>query len=179
MFSFSLGGSRGSSSSRTTSTEKGTQTTQRLNDRDQFNLRSLIDMFSGELQSDGPFTREAALADISGMVDNLFRNYRESTVPQIMTQQQQTGGFGQSTAQLMANDAFARTVAEGAGLQFGAVTGYEQLQNQRRQTSLSGLGTNLEALLRSLETTSIDTTVESKTRGKSSSMSLGGGFGPA
>lgn len=174
--SFSLGGSRSKSSSKSTSTERGTQTTKRLNVADQTGLRELIDMFSAELQSEGPFTRDAALTDVAGMVQNLFTKYREQAVPQIMSQQQQTGGFGQSTTQMLANDAFSRTVAEGTGLQLGAVQAYEGMQNARRQTSLGGLGTNLEALLKAFETTDIDTTVTSKTTGKSSGSSAGIGF---
>lgn len=176
-FSFSIGGSKSSSKSKTTSREKSTQTTQRLSSQDQLNLRNLIAMFSGELGEEGPFTREAALADISGMVDNLFTRYSEEKVPAILSQQQQTGGYAQTTAQTLANDAFARTVAEGAGLQFGAVSQYAALNDQLRRTSMEGLGINLDALLKAQETTSLDRTVTSVTRGKGSGVSAGAGFG--
>ena len=168
-----FGGSSSRSSSRSSGTETGTNNVQRLTDPERRNLSDTADFFGNASKQAGPFTREAALEDVDGFVQNLFKRFSEEALPEIFSQQSSSGGFGSTTAQQLSNDAFARTVAEGAAKQFEAVSRFGELQELVRKTNIQGLGTSLQALLQADQTETFNTRVSSKSSGRSKSFGAG------
>jgi hypothetical protein len=92
-------------------------------------------------------SNERAAADTAGAVGNIFRQYRETALPEIFNTQTQTGTFSGSTAQLMANDAFARTANQAAELQLGVASSYINQSLQARDQLISQFGQLLAANL--------------------------------
>lgn len=179
--SFSIGGGRGSSSSRSTTTgsESGRSTTTRL-DQDQLDLvQQLTSLLAGNLQGGGTqFSANQARQDVQGSIENLYRTYSESVLPQIFSTQAGAGAYNSSTAQLLANDAFARTTAEAGALELQAITDYAQLGQQQQNITLQGLQALLNAQLQARETQEYSSSFTSTTRsrGSGSSFNLSGGY---
>jgi hypothetical protein len=176
MFGFSLGGGKEKSKSSTSGTENLDQTITRLNAEDQNMVRDMIATFTRQQGEGDAFTRERALQDVRGRVEGLFTQYREQAIPEIMSAQNRVGGYASTTGQRLANDAFARTVAEGAKLELEATKTYADIASMIRQVAQQGQGLGLEALLQSEEKTKATSKVKSKTSGKSSGMNAGLGL---
>jgi hypothetical protein len=141
-------------------------------------LKGLLTQFG--LGATGPdkFSRANALRDINGNVKQLFTDYSEQVVPKILEQQQGTGGYSGSGAQLLSNDAFARTVAQAATLQQGAVKDYAAMSDSSRTLNLQGLSTTLQGLLGAKKNTTEDSNFSSNNSSKSTGLStkVSGGY---
>ncbi len=187
-FSLGFGGGKSSSTqtsssnSTTTGKESSNQTTQRL---DQATLDAVTKIFtdlSGGI-GDRPaeLSKDAAIADTQGVVQNLFDNFSKSVLPQIMQKAFTGGAYNSTAANLIANDAFAQTVNKAAEVQLGAISQYEAAGTARQQVQNTTLGTILQTLLGSKEVTNLVSSLESNTKssatGKTKGKSASGGFG--
>lgn len=166
-----------SSSSKSTGAETSNTNTRRLSDADYESLSATLRrMQSGSEEEDAKYSKEAAIRDTKGLVDSIFSEYRKTDLPQIMEQQGKTGGYSSSGAQLLSNDAFATATNKAASTVLGAIQGYSQIQNDKRQTSIQGLSSILSGLLQARESSTVDsvfsTNSSSKAKGKSASLSL-------
>lgn len=90
------------------------------------------------------FTRENAIADTSGIVQNILQQSRESALPNILGASAGGGAYSGTTQQILANDANARAVAQSASVVSQAITNYGQLnlqeQNQKVAQLMAALG---------------------------------------
>lgn len=161
-----FGGSAGVSTTGTTSSGSSTEKSniRRLSEADEAFVSNLMRNFSAGTDADLAGARSRALKDVKGSVNQLFSEFSNTVLPQIMTQQNKTGGYNSSTSQLLTNDAFARTVAQGAALTLNAVSQYENAALAKSAQALQGLGTSLDALLQASQTGNVATDSSSKSR---------------
>jgi hypothetical protein len=112
----------------------GTETTSPGNDAQaliqQFLARALPGIDSGQ------YSKEAAIKDSSGLVDQIMKQFTEGGLPQIYQAQQNSGGYNSTTAQLMSNDAVSRAAAAGAAATSKTITDYSQIQQQQKESLL-------------------------------------------
>ena len=80
------------------------------------------------LKDNQAYSKSAAIADSQGAIAELFRQYRNDSLPAIYQQQSNSGGYNSTTGQLLANDAFASTVSKGAALQLDTIQKYRTTQ---------------------------------------------------
>jgi hypothetical protein len=94
-------------------------------------LLSIIDSAGGFLgDSQNKYNKESAIGDAQGIVSNIFRDYKNTALPQIFNAQNSAGGYGSSTGQLLANDAFGAATAKSADAVLKNITDYRKIQQQ-------------------------------------------------
>ncbi len=164
---FSFGGSKNKSKSGSSATETVDQVVTRLGSADVAKLNNLLATFTSQQAGGDAFSREAALRDVSGQVADLFSRYKTEAVPQILQAQRGSGGYASTTAQRLADSAFAQTVAQGAKLQTDAVKQYADIAAVIRQTGQQGIGIVLDALLQANVKSATTSVGKSATTGKS------------
>lgn len=171
----------GTSSARTSGNETSSQVTQRLDDKSIAGLTSLLQAIQGNLTGNNEFSKEAALQDSEGVVKELFAQYSQNLLPQIISKASRTGAYNSTAAQLLADNAFAETVSKAAEVKLNTVAQYSQAASQRQQTQTQTLGTILQGLLQARETTNLSSVLnsltDSKFSGKSSTKQLSAGIG--
>ena len=96
------------------------------------------------------FSQSNAKASANGTVAALFRDYKNDVLPKIFNLNNQTGTYNSSTAQLLANDAYASTVAKAAQAVMNQQNQFGQLQNNAKTDSYGSVGKNLSVLLSQL-----------------------------
>jgi hypothetical protein len=174
-----LFGASGSASLSTTDSKSSGNSSEnaivrRLNSEDEAFVQQLVRQFSGGAAADLGAARKQALTDVKGGVDALFAEYKDTALPQIMGKQAQTGGYGSTTAQMLTNDAYARTVAQGQKLAIDAVTQYENTALAKSGQAMQGLGLSLQSLLQAQQTS--DTKSKFDTRSSATTKSASGSF---
>lgn len=100
-----------------------TQTTTNTSPAAAANIEQLLAVLTGRATS-GDYSKDAAFADSDAILAQIFRDFSEGTLPKIYQAASGTGGYNSSTAQLLANDAFARTVAAGQQAKLKAASDY-------------------------------------------------------
>lgn len=180
---FSAGGARTTSSSTTDSSASGRESSQastrRLTEQQYNELSRTMRTLQRDVDEfDQAYSKEAAIRDSKGLVADIFRQYRETDLPQILQSQSQAGVYSNTGTQMLANDAFARTTSAASSAVLQAIQNYAGIQTERRNVSQQALSTVLSGLLAAREdsaTSSLfSTTSRSKT--KSSSTQLSAGF---
>ena len=84
--------------------------------------------FNNMLSQTGQYSRENAIGDANGVVANIFRQYKNTDLPQIFQAQNTSGGYNGTTTQLLANDAFASANAKAADAVLKNIIDYRRLQ---------------------------------------------------
>lgn len=172
-----LGFSSSSTSSKSSGSESGLQETVRLDDGGISFLDELYKLFGQRATKEGEFTREKAIEDTEGTVNQLFQQFAETMVPDILSSQAQTGGYSGTTAQQLSNDAFARTLREGAALRLQTIGNYAQINQQQQALDVESMAQALQARLQAREQTSLESKFKSRTSSRGSSFGIGGKFG--
>jgi hypothetical protein len=184
MASFGFGGSAststttesGQSTARTSGNESSKQTTQRLSDSNISDLTALLNTIQGNITGKKEFSREAAIQDSAGIIQDLFTQYSQQALPQIISKASQSGAYNSTAAQLLADNAFAETISKSAQVRTNAIAQYAQADATRQQVQTQTLGTILQALLQSKETTDLNSVLNSVTNsnftGKSTNKSF-------
>lgn len=177
MFGASASYSQSSTTSSGSGSEQSNSVTQRLNS-DQINyLSNLLGTMGDEMAYDPNYSKDAAIADSQGIVDNIFRSYRESSLPNILERQTQTGAYSGTGTQLLANDAYARTTSQASEAVMNAIMGYADIQNQRRATASNAMSSILGGLLSAREETTASSQFRTDSQSKTTGMSVGASFG--
>lgn len=116
-----------------------------------------------------------------GAVDALFRDYRESSLPQIFSGMTGAGAFNDTSSQLMANDAYGRTVSSAAELELGVANTFTNQALSARQQMLEQFTNLLAHNIQTQEKTSGfgSRTGTETTHGKrtGTNVSVSGGYG--
>lgn len=169
-----MGGSTTTKTSITNSSGSGSQNqnsnTRRLSVDDELYIKDLMKAFGGRTNADLGSARQQAMTDTQGAVSDLFKQFKDTALPNILSAQQRTGGYGATTAQMLSDDAFARTVSSAAGLQLNAINQYETMALNKSQQALSGLSTSLQTLLQANETTTAESSFKSRAKSRTDSM---------
>lgn len=165
----------GQSTARTSGNESTNQVTQRLSDANITDLNSLLQTIQGNLTGKPEFSREAAIQDSAGIVKDLFAQFSQVALPQIISKATQTGAYNSTAAQLLADNAFAETVSKGAQVRTNAIAQYAQADAAKQQAQTQTLGTVLQSLLQAKETTNLTSVLNSLTnssyKGKTTNQS--------
>lgn len=120
-----------------------------------------------------------------GAVGEIFRQYRETDLPQILGQQNSTGAYGSTAAQMLSNDAFARATGRAAELSLGVGTQVLAAQQNERTNLLNQFAQLLQANLQQNVTRKYNDKSTTKgqsinqTRGMSYSLAASYGTGGA
>lgn len=173
---YSISGDSTYSHSKTDSSSQGRESTsssvRRLDDQTYQELqRTLRRMQAGAEEEDPRYSKQAAINDTKGIVDSIFADYADTALPQILERQGQSGGYSSTGTQLLANDAYSRTTAKASEVVLQAIQGYAATQNEKRQTSIQGLGTVLEGLLAAREDSTSSSTFNTSSRSRTSGWS--------
>lgn len=181
---WSVSGSLTHSKSKSNTTSSGSESTRsstrRLDTAQEQELKNLLTQFGLDMQTDdAQFGKNAAIADASGLLNDLFTQYRENELPQILGAQGQSGAYGSTGAQILSNDAYARTVNKGAATILGNVQNYAAIQQGQRQNNIAAFSSVLEGLLGAKENTSVDSLFKttSKTNSSGWSHNVSGKYG--
>lgn len=100
-------------------------------------IQTLLPMLLQNLTS-GDFSRESAIKDSQGEVDDIIKQLKDSGIPLISQQQNNAGAYNSTTASLLANDLASRAAGQGALAQGKTIDAYARLQ-QNKVTQLIAL----------------------------------------
>lgn len=178
-FSGSFTKSKSKSSTTASGSEQTQSSTRRLDAAQQEELKRLLTQFGlSSTTEDVAFSKSAAIRDATDMVNSIFADYREQELPQILGGMSASGAYSATGGQLLSNDAMARTTNKAAQTVLGNIASYAGIANQKRQTSIAGLDTAVNALLASQEDTTMSSQFQTRSQTKSSGSSgkLSGSF---
>lgn len=180
---WSVSGSTSASTSGTESSGSGNQdtrqNTRRLSLADEKYLQDLMKQFGAGSQADTGSARKQAIADSNAAITDLFTQFKNTALPDIMSQQAKTSGYGSTTTQLLANDAFSSAVSKGASLRLNAIADYENRALSKSQLALSGLSTSLQSLLQANETSTSSSEYQTRAKSRTNTLSstISGSYG--
>ena len=95
-------------------------------------VQSWVDTASARFQST-EFSKSTAFSDADSLMADLFEAHRETDLPKIYNRECQAGLYNSTSAQLMANDAYARKVSEAARLKIDTAKAYAEVETGRAQ----------------------------------------------
>lgn len=169
-FSLNLGGGKSKSSTSSSSSTVATS----MDAAAKAQLDELTSLLLGKVGAgaDGAFSKESALKDVSGVVQGIFSEFRDTTLPQLFDASGSAGVFNSTALQRMADNAFGQAVGKAAGVTLDAIKSYAGIEQAQQGQQLEGL---LQALgLQSNAYKTESSTGSSFTKAKGSSFSLGG-----
>jgi hypothetical protein len=85
------------------------------------------------------FSREQAITDSAGAIQQVIRNFKEQTLPKLYVAESGTGGYNSSAKTMMANDLATRAAEAAAAIQSTNIANYAQIQQGRENALLSGV----------------------------------------
>ena len=74
----------------------------------------MTDLIPRLTKKDIEYSKDTAIADAQGTVNNIFDTYKDEALVQVYHPQCIANGYNSTTMQLLANNAYAKTVSEGA-----------------------------------------------------------------
>lgn len=169
-------------SSSSSGTERGSTSTRRLGDQQYSELSRTLRTLQRDVEEEDPlYSKSAAIKDSRGLVESIFNQYRESDLPNILTQQGQAGAYSSTGTQMLANDAFARANTQASSAVLQAIGSYAGIQSEKRSVAGQSLSTVLQGLLAAREDiatqSAFDTKSKAKSVGKTTKVSTEGGWG--
>lgn len=193
--------SKGTSTTNTSASQTGSSTTNASGTTDSTSMdaasKALLDRFtaamSDKIGTGGQgFTKADAVNDVAKTIEGIFRQYKEVDLPQIAAVAGQSGAYGSTNTAMLANDAFAESIAKASALTLSTIKDYAGIStaNEAAFTNslLSAFQLQAEAVKKQTEsatsasTSKTDSTSTSKTdylatdKTKSKKTSLGLGF---
>lgn len=178
----SLGGGSEKSKTRSssTSTTTGTNVTIGMDAASKKRLDDFMGLLMGRVSGgtgeDPRYSKEAAISDSQGMVASIFDRYRKDALPDIFSSQGRAGAYNNTSAQLMANDAFAQANTAAAGVVMDTIVKYAQLGQQEEgqdfETLLNIFGLQNKAYSKEI----IDQTTTENGTSRTSGQSAKAGF---
>ena len=74
----------------------------------------MTDLIPRLTKKDIEYSKDTAIADAQGTVNNVFEQFKDEALVQVYYPQCIANGYNSTTMQLLANNAYAKTVSEGA-----------------------------------------------------------------
>ena len=74
----------------------------------------MTDLIPRLTKKDIEYSKDTAIADAQGTVNNVFEQFKDETLVQVYYPQCIANGYNSTTMQLLADNAYAKTVSEGA-----------------------------------------------------------------
>lgn len=122
---------------------------------------------------------QLAQQQAQGAIQNIFAQMSEQYLPQLMGAQVNSGAYGGTTAQLLANDAFARATNQGAELALGQANTLTGQSISNRQLMLNQFAQLLQANLQQNVTREYDSKTVGNSITKTRGMNLNAAWDPA
>jgi hypothetical protein len=88
---------------------------------------------------DSQYTKDKAIADSSGVVDSIFKKFKEVALPQIYTAQNQSGGYNSTGAQQLADSAYGQATADSASVVLDTINKYGTLHQGLLKDTMTSL----------------------------------------
>ena len=85
--------------------------------------RVMTELIPRLLQTDSTYSKQNAINDSSGAINSLFENFKDE-IPAVYQPECIVNGYNSTTMQLLVNNAFAKTMVEGAKLQLANIKDY-------------------------------------------------------
>ena len=85
--------------------------------------RVMTELIPRLLQTDTTYSKQNAIADTNSAINSLFDNFKDE-VPVVYQPECIVNGYNSTTMQLLVNNAYAKTVSEGAKLQLATIKDY-------------------------------------------------------
>lgn len=108
-------------------------------------IQGIDQLFSQLLGTTDQYSKQSAIADAQGLVQNIFQQYAITDLPQIYQAENSSGGYNATTSQLLADNAFATTTVKAADTVMDAIKSYRGLQ-QSDFTTLAQLISSIPAV---------------------------------
>lgn len=86
---------------------------------------------------DKSYSRENAIADSQGFIQQIFNDFEKSSLPKIYSNPRASGVYNDTSTQLIANDAFSSAVAKGQSQLVQNILAYAQARNQQLSPVMS------------------------------------------
>ena len=103
------------------------------------------------------FTKSAAKSDSQSVYADIFRDYREKDLPEIYSRQCRSGVYNDTSSQLLANDAFSRTVDKAGRVTIDTIKAYADIEVSRSNPVNQGFNTLLQDRRNTHETSKEET----------------------
>lgn len=124
------------------------QTVLRLRDDEKLKLTSALDhALNDYIQSE--FKKTNAIVDARAARDDAFHTYADEYLPQLYGKLCASGAYNSTAAQLLANDAYARTVVKAQQNELQNIKDYAQLHNQEGNLVVAIFGRLIESYTQS------------------------------
>lgn len=172
-------GSLGGQISSGKSTTVGSSTSKTTNTAFDAVAKGQLDAFTAQLLSqiqagpDAAFSKDAATNDTREAISNIFTEYSEQDLPQILSLQSQSGTYSNTQTQQLANDAFARTVGKAGSLLLDTIAKYAGIQQAGRETDSASLLGALQLQRDAFSAQDVVQTSTSETKSKKKGFSFG------
>lgn len=173
------GGSIGFSATSGKSTTNANGTSKTTNTAFDAVAKGQLDAFTAQLLAQvqgGPnaeFSKDAATKDTRDAIANIFTEFGEQELPQILSLQSQSGTYSNTQTQQLANDALARTVGKAGNLLLDTIAKYAGIQQAGRETDTASLLGALQLQRDAFSTQDVVQTSTSSTSSKKKGFSLG------
>lgn len=115
------------------------------------NIESLLASATANATGDA-YSKDSAFKDSDAILAQIFRDFKEQSLPQIYQAQANSGGYNSATGQMLANDAFARAVSQGQAAKLKAASDYGQVQAGQVNAAVNAGRTAQQVNARSVQT---------------------------
>lgn len=129
----------------------------RLTDEDLDKFYKALDCITEDYK-DSKYTKGLACYDAKCAMDSIFKTHRDRNLPELYGRACVAGLYNSSSLQLLANDAYARTVAEASKLKLDWITQYASI----RQAHANAMIQMLRDMADIYETTVVDNRTANK-----------------
>ena len=156
----------GKSTAEATGTSTAVQTS--MDEASKRILDSLTQQLSGIVGTKADtYSKASAISDAQGIVEGMFKQYREQDLPNIVATMGASGAYNSTGAQTLANSAFADTIAKAATAVTQNIANYAGIERENEQMFMTGL---LQSLGLQQEATKSTTQQESGTSSSTSNI---------
>lgn len=171
----SLNFSQQTGKSSTSGTSSGTTTTKAFDAASKNQLDSLTALLLGKTTAgpDAAFSKEAAQADSRATVEQIFKDFKQSTLPNILSLQGQSGTYSNTAVAGLANDAYAQTVGKAGALVLDTISKYANIQQQGEQLDTASLLGALQLQRDAFSVQDFKQQASSQSKSKNTGFSLG------
>ena len=93
--------------------------------------------------SETEYNKEDAIKDVKEAIDKIFNDYEREYLPVLYSRQCELGIYNDTTTELLANDAYAKTIIKAAELQLKTIKDYNEIQGLHGKQVTDGLNVAL------------------------------------
>lgn len=171
----SLNGSIQSGKSSTSGNASGTTTNRAFDAASKTQLDQLTARLLGNTL-DGPdamFSKEAAQKDSRATVEQIFKDFKQTALPNILSLQGQSGTYSNTAVVGLADNAYAETVGKAGALVLDTINKYAAIQQQGQQLDTASLLGALQLQRDAFNVQDVTQSSTSRSKSKNTGLSFG------